>query len=743
MPPSTQQVVEQQGLLDQIAQTLLRAAPGQWRYVVAEFRIMGRHVELSTSVVLADGAALPLPPPVQVVEMCVVLRRNMHAPDTGAWFTARFQVQADGRMGSEFDYDNEPYWQNPPPATAFGEDLRAFPRLPDRTPRWLRERAAREASEAQPAGSGANTADQLGGSGMGTAEPFAGSGMGPTDPLATSVVGATDPFGASGAGPTDPLTGTTITNVDPRSRSGMNGADPFGGPGFHPANPPGAPGSTMANPLTGQHVDAGGPLDGSSATTVYPPAGSGNGPETAVARIELNASDTLATLSTNMPDALAESNTASMDPFGGPTGDNEVPSSGAGVTGRPSGPLPEARPANAVASRNGEPTGVDPEPPREDVRPQQVASRMGVGAPVPPVRFRNARTFDRQGPDGRPVVRRRPVPPDMVPGLLAYLEGAPVVRSSDVFEIDLLDQRPNAVPLALHTDGVWVWPAAVAYYLRQHGVPPDPALIEHIVQQRFEPPAVDEATLAAAHAHLDRRPRQPAAGTGERPWAPAENRNAEPSSMIPPTTVLAPSAVERGRVEPGSVPPDQPSAAAGEAATTWFGPGIREQRSAESAAAPSDSAARRAETPTQLVDSSPQSVDASDTASRWIEPEEAAKPTRAFDRRSAPPPSTGSPVLRELQRLLVVWDADPQRYRIREVADGAWCLLAEDQEWVVFCAREGEQHGRAAFTDCEAAGRYLLGAVLADGDGPGAMAGDDGAARADVRWPEVDPDDGR
>ncbi|MFD0540822.1 hypothetical protein ACFQY7_50440 [Actinomadura luteofluorescens] len=36
------------------------------------------------------------------------------------------------------------------------------------------------------------------------------------------------------------------------------------------------------------------------------------------------------------------------------------------------------------------------------------------------------------------------------------------------------------MPLTFHTDGTWVWSGAVAYYLTEHGVPPEPDLVAHI-----------------------------------------------------------------------------------------------------------------------------------------------------------------------------------------------------------------------------------------------------------------------
>jgi hypothetical protein len=118
-------------------------------------------------------------------------------------------------------------------------------------------------------------------------------------------------------------------------------------------------------------------------------------------------------------------------------------------------------------------------------------------------RFRHARIFDVRDPRGRPVVNRPPVPEAEVPGVLNYLNTAPVLRGGRGFDADLFDpdSAPD-VPAAFHTDGTWIWPAAVPHYLAKHGVPPEPDLVEHIRAAGFTPPPVDADTRSAAYTAL-------------------------------------------------------------------------------------------------------------------------------------------------------------------------------------------------------------------------------------------------
>ena len=116
-------------------------------------------------------------------------------------------------------------------------------------------------------------------------------------------------------------------------------------------------------------------------------------------------------------------------------------------------------------------------------------------------RFRMARIFDGAQPNGRPTVNRPPVSDEDRDALQEYLENAPLALPERGHDADLLAQDGRqSVPVAFHTDGTWVWPAAVEYYLGRYGIPPEPDLIDHARSNGFQPPEVDEATLTGAFA---------------------------------------------------------------------------------------------------------------------------------------------------------------------------------------------------------------------------------------------------
>ncbi|PRX46540.1 hypothetical protein B0I33_107117 [Prauserella shujinwangii] len=126
--------------------------------------------------------------------------------------------------------------------------------------------------------------------------------------------------------------------------------------------------------------------------------------------------------------------------------------------------------------------------------PGWLRTRAGLPEPAPPAgRLRTPRLYDGLDPAGRPVTTRGPLHPAERDRVLGYLEGAPVVLAARGFGDDVFDpDRPASVPLTFRTDGTWVWPGAVAYYLREHELAPDPDLLSHIRALDFRLPEVDE-----------------------------------------------------------------------------------------------------------------------------------------------------------------------------------------------------------------------------------------------------------
>lgn len=105
--------------------------------------------------------------------------------------------------------------------------------------------------------------------------------------------------------------------------------------------------------------------------------------------------------------------------------------------------------------------------------------------------LRLTRAFDGADPGAGPYFHHDHPRLDGSDGerVLAYLgSGEPVLRSSGALD-DVRDSEGlGVVPVGFSSDGRWVWPDAVVYYLRHHRLAPEPDLVAHALA-RTGPPA--------------------------------------------------------------------------------------------------------------------------------------------------------------------------------------------------------------------------------------------------------------
>ncbi|WP_199433274.1 ferredoxin [Qaidamihabitans albus] len=146
-------------------------------------------------------------------------------------------------------------------------------------------------------------------------------------------------------------------------------------------------------------------------------------------------------------------------------------------------------------------------PRADEYIPDWFRLRAGLPAAGPEPGLRTPRVYDGLDEAGRPVVERPPLAPAERDRVLGYLEAAPVVLAARSYDDDVFDPgRPPSVPLNFRTDGTWVWPGAVAYYLREHEVAPDPDLLTHIRARNFTVPEVGEPARELAVAAVTGQP---------------------------------------------------------------------------------------------------------------------------------------------------------------------------------------------------------------------------------------------
>ncbi|GAA0237889.1 hypothetical protein GCM10010492_41220 [Saccharothrix mutabilis subsp. mutabilis] len=168
-------------------------------------------------------------------------------------------------------------------------------------------------------------------------------------------------------------------------------------------------------------------------------------------------------------------------------------------------PAPAAEPPAAPAAEPPAPAAEPPaaEPPAAAATSEPPTAQIPVQSPAEGVAdLIAAPLFDGLDAQGVPTFADRPRPhPQELDDLLAYLDAAPVVLAARSYGKDVFtpDASPG-VPLSFHTDGTWVWPGGVAYYLRHHHVPPVPQLVQHIRDNGYAVPPVSPQAEAAATA---------------------------------------------------------------------------------------------------------------------------------------------------------------------------------------------------------------------------------------------------
>lgn len=131
---------------------------------------------------------------------------------------------------------------------------------------------------------------------------------------------------------------------------------------------------------------------------------------------------------------------------------------------------------------------------------QRAARSYGrlVWAATEPAGLRLARAFDGVDEAGEPVFEGdHPRLLDAVERdrVLDYLRAGTVVLDTDSTMDDVVDRsRGSVVPVSFRSDGVWIWPDIVCYYLEQHGLAPDEELLAHIRTVDHPPAALDAVT---------------------------------------------------------------------------------------------------------------------------------------------------------------------------------------------------------------------------------------------------------
>ncbi|KAA2247666.1 hypothetical protein F0L68_40100 [Solihabitans fulvus] len=131
--------VEQRALLDELTLLLLDALPAGWQQLVIEYKAIGRHIDVGVGVRTPDRGMQVWEPPTEAWRLLARLRKGMYGEGLGTWFSARYGIDAPDTFTIDYNWRNEPVWAPaPPPAEAYTDELRRFPRTDENIPDWFR-----------------------------------------------------------------------------------------------------------------------------------------------------------------------------------------------------------------------------------------------------------------------------------------------------------------------------------------------------------------------------------------------------------------------------------------------------------------------------------------------------------------------------------------------------------------------------------------------------------------------------
>lgn len=137
--PGVLNQAEQQQMIQQIGRVFLSALPPGWHEAGIEYRAIGSYSEISAQIVAPNGTVIPMAAPADAARLFATLRHGMHEAVRGTWVSALYRLQRPGTYSVDFNGDYPPNWQTNPPQAEFADELRRYPRSPDKTPAWLAE----------------------------------------------------------------------------------------------------------------------------------------------------------------------------------------------------------------------------------------------------------------------------------------------------------------------------------------------------------------------------------------------------------------------------------------------------------------------------------------------------------------------------------------------------------------------------------------------------------------------------
>ena len=127
-------------LTEALGRELYSVLPDGAAAVVFDFSEVGRAGGGRASGYTRDGDRINAELGMKPFRVARELRAAMYRPGVGTWFSAKVTVTAEGSMDADFNYDDEPVWDEGIPDHWFVTDLERFPRDESAQPAWLKNK---------------------------------------------------------------------------------------------------------------------------------------------------------------------------------------------------------------------------------------------------------------------------------------------------------------------------------------------------------------------------------------------------------------------------------------------------------------------------------------------------------------------------------------------------------------------------------------------------------------------------
>jgi len=83
-----------------------------------------------------------------------------------------------------------------------------------------------------------------------------------------------------------------------------------------------------------------------------------------------------------------------------------------------------------------------------------------------------------------------------------YLDGSAVIQIALGRTIDAIDESKGmVVPIGTATDGTYIWPLSLSYYVKAHSVSPPEELLERARKSDYRAPDVHDSVIEELRAH--------------------------------------------------------------------------------------------------------------------------------------------------------------------------------------------------------------------------------------------------